>query len=42
MIWHEPLTTGELQLLLHKFKCYLSSVGRKKQNDRISNRPYRG
>lgn len=29
MIWNEPLTTGELQLLLHKFKCYLSSVGRK-------------
>lgn len=41
-LWNEPLTKGELDLLLHKFKTYLGSVSRELQNRRLKDIPYQG
>ena len=36
-MFEEPLTKGELELLLFKFKKYLSSVSRHLQNKQLIN-----
>lgn len=42
-LWDEPLTEGELELILYKWKRYLGSVSRAITNRRINkNIPYMG
>ena len=38
----EPLTKGELELLLHEFKLYLYSLSRHNQNSRLKEKAYVG
>lgn len=40
--FEEPLTQGELELLLHEFKLYLYSLSRHNQNSRLKDKPYIG
>lgn len=40
--FEEPLTQGELELLLYEFKLYLYSLSRYKQNLSLKDKPYIG
>ena len=41
-IWSEPLTEGEMDLLLYKFKQWLGSVRREIQNRQLKDISYQG